>query len=253
MYDLQKANMWKRISAALLDVILLFLVAVTLAWAISSIADYDSYSAELQACYDRYESEFGVDLEISSEDYAALSQEEQAKYDDVVEAISKDEEAYYLYNMIINLTLISVIFSILISYLLFEFLVPLLLGNGQTIGKKVFSLGVMRLDGVKLTPVLLFARTVLGKCAVCTLLPIMAFIMIYFGFMGVIGTVVILGIVLMQIVLTFATRAHTPIHDILAHTVVIDLASQMIFDTPEDLIKYKQRVHAELVSQDDSY
>lgn len=253
MYDLQKANMWKRISAALLDVILLFLIAVTLAWATSSIFKYDSYSAQLQACYDKYEAEYGVDLGISSTEYEAMTDEERSKYDAVVDALSKDEEAYYLYNMLINLTLVSVISSIIISYLLVEFLPPMIFGNGQTIGKKIFSLGVMRYDGVKLTPVLLFARTIIGKCAVGTLLPAMAIILVNFGYMGFIGTAVVLGIALLQIVLTFATKAHTPLHDILAHTVVIDLSSQMIFDTPEDLLKYKERIHAELVSRDDSY
>jgi hypothetical protein len=34
---------------------------------------------------------------------------------------------------------------------LLEFLVPYLLKNGQTVGKKMFSLGVMRVDGVKIS------------------------------------------------------------------------------------------------------
>ena len=36
-----------------------------------------------------------------------------------------------------------------------------------------------------------------------------------------------------------------PIHDKLAGTVTVDLASQMIFDSPEALLEYKKRLHAE--------
>jgi hypothetical protein len=35
------------------------------------------------------------------------------------------------------------------------------------------------------------------------------------------------------------------LHDVLAKTVVIDLASQMIFENEEALIAYKTKVHAD--------
>ena len=36
-----------------------------------------------------------------------------------------------------------------------------------------------------------------------------------------------------------------PLHDLLAQTVAVDMASQLIFDSPEDLLEYKKRLHAE--------
>ena len=39
------------------------------------------------------------------------------------------------------------------------------------------------------------------------------------------------------------------IYDMLANTVTVDMASQMIFDSPEALLEYKQRVHAEAVER----
>ena len=141
------------------------------------------------------------------------------------------------------------IFSVLLAYLVLEFLVPLFLKNGQTVGKKIFGIGVMRVDGVRVTPVLMFARSVLGKCTVETLVPVLIVIMILFGIMGFFGTMVILALGLFQIILVAATRARTPIHDLLAQTVTVDFASQMIFDTPEDLLAYKTRIHAEEVEK----
>ena len=35
--------------------------------------------------------------------------------------------------------------------------------------------------------------------------------------------------------------------DKMAHTVAVDMASQMIFDSPEALLEYKKRIHAESV------
>ena len=49
----------------------------------------------------------------------------------------------------------------------------------------------------------------------------------------------------MQIILLIATDTNSLIHDLLAKTVVIDFASQMIFADEEEMIAYKKRVHAE--------
>ena len=249
MYDFQRANMWKRISAALLDFILLITVIMGMALLMSALLGYDGYMDRMNAKYDEYEAQYGLSFDITSEEYNALPPEEKAVFDEANEAFGKDEEAIYLQNVLFNNALIIVIFSVLLAYLVLEFLVPLFLKNGQTVGKKIFGIGVMRVDGVRVTPVLMFARSVLGKCTVETLVPVLIVIMILFGIMGFFGTMVILALGLFQIILVAATRARTPIHDLLAQTVTVDFASQMIFDTPEDLLAYKTRIHAEEVEK----
>ena len=167
-----------------------------------------------------------------------------------MDAFSADSEAGYVYTMIVNFTFMIVTFSILLAFLLFEFIVPLLFGNGQTLGKKVFGVAVMRADGVKISPIILFARTILGKCTVETLLPAYILIMIYLNIMGIVGTAVILALLIVQMVLLATDKARTPLHDKLAHTVTVDYASQMIFDSPEALIAYKQKLHADKVASE---
>ena len=247
MYDFQKANMWKRISAALCDLIALAIVVVGIALLLSTVLGYDGYSVRFAEISNSYAEEYGVDLDISTTDFKALGEEERARYEAADQAVAADREANYVYGMIVNLTLIIITFSLLVAFLLLEFLVPLLFGNGQTLGKKVFGVAVMRVDGVKLSPVLLFARTVLGKYTVETMIPVFIIIMIALGLMGIFGTVVILGLLVLQLVLLITTKARTPLHDKLAHTVCVDLASQMIFDSPEALLEYKKRIHAEQV------
>ena len=86
--DLQKANMWKRISAYLFDTILLGIAAVGLAFLRSNILGYDYYSNKLNEAYQKYALEYGVDFEISAADYELLSDEEIRLYDDAIKAIA---------------------------------------------------------------------------------------------------------------------------------------------------------------------
>lgn len=252
MYDFQRANMWKRISAALCDLIALCIVVVGIALLLSTVLGYDKYTTRLEEISDSYATEYNVDLEISQSEYEKLSEDELARYEAANKAFVDDGEANYVYKMIVNLTLIIVTFSILIAFLLLEFLVPLLFGNGQTLGKKVFGVAVMRADGVKISPILLFARTILGKYTLETMVPVFIIVMIFLGLMGAFGTIIVLGFLVLQIVLVAVTKARTPLHDKLAHTVCVDLASQMIFDTPEAMLEYKKKIHAEKVEGEKS-
>ena len=103
----------------------------------------------------------------------------------------------------------------------------------------------MRVDGVKVVGPLMFIRTVLGKFTIETMIPIFIIMMIFFGSVGIEGTIILGLILLVQVVLMIKTQTNSAIHDILAKTVVIDVASQMIFDSEADLIAYKEKTHAE--------
>ena len=249
MFDLQRASMWKRLSAALFDSIILFTVIVGMALLLSTVLNYDSYVTRLDELEQKYGEEFRVDLDITAEEMEALSEEERQVYEAANEAYGKDPDVVYAYNMMLSLAMIIITFSILLGYLLLEFLVPLLLKNGQTFGKKLFGIGLMRADGVRLPSVLLFARTVLGKFTIGTMVPVYVVIMIVFGRLGLFGTVIVGGLLLVQAILFFGTHEHTPIHDKLAGTVAVDLGSQMIFETPDELLEYKKRIHAESVEK----
>lgn len=249
MYDLQKANVWKRISAAFLDVILLFIATLGFALLLTSALGFDGYMAQKDALDAQYMEEYGLDPTLTQEELDAFTDMEKESYQAAVdaanEAIRNDPELSRLLGMILSLAMVIVIFSILLSYLIFEFLVPLLFKNGQTLGKKIFGVAVMRVDGVRLTPFLLFARTVLGKYTIGTMVPVFAVVLMLFGKMSFLGVLIVGGLTLLQAILFFGSRNHTPIHDKLAQTVAVDMASQMIFDSPEALLEYKKRLHAE--------
>lgn len=245
IYDLQKASMWKRASAFLFDFIILGVLVVGIAVAMSSVMGYDKYMGQVDEAYATYESQYGIDFEISQDDFNKLSKEEQDNWWAAYEALIADKDAMYAYNMVVNMTMVIATLSFLISFVILEFAVPMLLKNGQTLGKKIFGIGVMRVDGVKVVGPLMFIRTVLGKFTIETMIPIFIIMMIFFGSLGLEGTIILGLILLVQIILMIATHTNSMIHDVLAKTVVVDVASQMIFDSEEDMIAYKEKKHAE--------
>ena len=249
IYDLQKANMWKRCSAALFDFIILVMAVVGLAALLSNVLGYDGYYNQMNAAYDKYEKQYGIEFDISQEEYLSKTEDEKAAYDalfnEAYDALCKDMDAMYAYNMVFNLSLLIVTFSILFAYIILEFAVPMLFGNGQTLGKKIFGIGVMRTDGVKVVGPLMFIRTILGKFTIETMIPVIIIVMMFFNTIGIVGPVIIGLILLVQIILIIKTHTNSLIHDVLAKTVVVDVASQMIFESEEALIAYKTKVHAE--------
>lgn len=242
--------MFKRISAYLFDFIMLSILAVGLGFIISSLTGYDNYSTALNDAYDKYEAEYSIEFEIAEDIYLSFTDEERANYDAAYNALIGDADAMYAYNMVINLTLVIITMAILLSYVVLEFVIPLMLGNGQTLGKKIFGIALMRTDGVKISPPLLFIRTILGKFTIETMIPVLIIIMIYFNSIGVVGILVLFLILVLEICVLISTKTNSLIHDILAKTVAVDLASQMIFDTEADMIAYKNKVHAEKAARE---
>lgn len=250
-FDLQKGSVTKRVAAWLLDCMLLLTLVVGAASGLSALLGYDKYQTQLNDAYEKYKTEYDIEFQITQEAYEALSAEEKEVYNAAAKALNSDETAMYAYEMIINLTMLITSGAFLVGILLTEFVLPLILGNGQTLGKKAFGLGVIRTDGVKLSPVQLFIRSILGKYAVETMIPVYVFLSILFQTGGIIGVTLVLVLWITQICLLIFNRNKAQFHDLLAGTVVVDIASQTVFATVDDLIAYKNKLHAEEVSKQD--
>ena len=247
--SLQKANFWKRISAWLLDFILLAVLAVGGAAATSAIFGYDKYTAELATYQAEYETDYGVDFDISQEDFENLPQAEQEEYNKVVELFGKDERVLKTYNTLFYMSIAIISIGLLFGVLVVEFFIPLFLHNGQTVGKKVFGIAVMRTTCVRLKDSVLFIRALFGKYVIELMVPAILIIMIFYGAIGIVGTITIILLLVLQIGVMIATQTNSSIHDLLTDTVVVDMASQQIFDTEEDLLAYKQEQHAQEVAR----
>lgn len=243
--QIEKASLWKRIAAWMFDGIIAGILAVGFGLLLSALLGYDGYSNTLNEAYAKYETQYGVTFEISQSEYEAMTEEARKNYDAAYEALIADKEAVYAYNMMLSLTLVITTLGILLAVLVWEFIIPLLLGNGQTLGKKIFSLCLVRQDGVKLNNLQLFTRTILGKYTIETMIPVCILLMLFWGTMDLTGTLILLALLLAQGLCVGLTAGNCAIHDLLAGTVVVDISSQTIFRTTEELIAYKKKVAAE--------
>ena len=255
IYDLQKDSILKRISAFLLDFILICIVAVGAAALFSLILNFDQ---AYQGYYDRYEIVFSqVDADIRQElgiDFTwtegvdKLTAEQKVKYDQYVqklgEELNKDKDLVIAYNNIVILTLTIIPLSFFVAFLLLEFVVPLIFKNGQTVGKKIFGIAVCHTTGVKISTFSLFVRGVIGKFTIETMVPVFLLLMMFFR--GGITALIIIGLLLiLQLVLLLKTKTRSLIHDVISYSCEVDLASQMIFDTEDDRLKYITQSHAQ--------
>lgn len=250
-HDIQKASLWKRVAAGLLDLILILILATGTAWVISLAVDYDGYNARLQQVYQDYAQEYGIDINLSAEEITALPEQQQELYRQADAAINQDNNARYLFTMVVSLMLLLVTGGILVAYIMVEWLLPLMLGNGQTVGKKVFSLCLIRNDGVKMNNLQLFVRAILGKFTVETMIPVYSVIMLIFGQGNYFILLLAVAVPIVQMILLVATRNHCLFHDLMVGTVVVDYGSQKIFKTTDDLVAYQKKLAAERAAKQD--
>lgn len=265
IYDVQKASVTKRFAAFLLDIILIACLAVGFMALVAVICKYDTHyktyttivTDTQKQVIEEYKTSHGVDLGISKEDYDKLTAQEQEKFNiaakEVGEELNKrlmQNETYVKESMLVlSFTLMMTTIGIFLSVFVLEFVFPLIFKNGQTIGKKVFSIAVMHTNGVRVRPFSMFVRAILGMYVFEIMVPVLVGIMMFFNILNIIiGTCVLVAILILQIAVFISTRNTTKsfLHDLMARTVVVDLSSQMIFDSEEERLEFVKAEQREL-------
>ena len=243
--DLQKASLLKRASAFLLDAILLVVLATGFFYIISVVTGYEQHRLVVAEATERISQEYGITAELTRKSYEELPEAEIAAINAADKALQSDAAACRAYAMVANLSTLIVSLGLLLAFVLLEFVVPLLFGNGQTLGKKIFGIAVMHIQGVKLGHVALFTRTVLGKYAVETMPLALSALYLISGLGSPVFLLIGAALLLVQLIVVIVSHENALLHDKMAVTVTVDLASQMIFDTYDQLLDYKKKMHAE--------
>ena len=243
--DLQKANLSKRIAALLLDFILVTILITGSAAVFTALTDYDVHLATADQRQKHFESEYNVRFDITEEEFLALSEEKQQIYNDAYQALREDKAFLRAYNSMISLIMLILSASILVGVMVVDFIIPLFLKNGQTLGKKIFGIGLVRIDGVQLTTLQLFVRTFLGKFVIELMIPVCIVVLLIFNAANIIHLAILAILLVAQIACVAATRTNSAIHDLLAGTAAIDISSQQIFRSSEELLEYTKKIHAE--------
>ncbi|MBQ7728843.1 MAG: RDD family protein, partial [Spirochaetales bacterium] len=200
---------------------------------------------------------YGVDFDsiLNQADYDAMSDSQRANYDAAVDAMNNDPEIMRALNVIVRMIIAIVSISVFLAFMVIEFIIPLIMKNGQTVGKKIFGLAVMRVNGVRIRTVSLFIRTFLGKYVIETMIPVLIALMIIFNAIGIMGGPGIMGLIFVgllligQVLLLCFTKTKSMIHDIISDCVVVDMASQLIFDDEQSMLQYKAQKSAEIAAK----
>ena len=283
MFELRKIGIVKRASALLLDAILLVVLTTGFIFIISLICNFNHQQDLADGYYNEWEDfrkDYIADVSdyygfVYTEDGNSYKVEKDGKKSEIgkvielldksngefdyekpnAEKVAEAYEAYLLltpsakveaqYKLVYSLLFMMISIGALLSYIVLEFVLPIIFKNGQTVGKKVFGICLVRADCVKITTLALFARTILGKFTIETMFPILLMFMLLFGGMGWLALILLSALTILNIVLFFATKNKTPIHDLIAGTVVVDAKLQMIYASEEELVQKKSEAAAE--------
>ena len=250
-FSIQKASFWKRLSAWMVDTVLVILLSMTFSLPVLQILNFDTYGQQMTSIQNEYkqqiETQFELDLDIEKSEYENLPEHVKTQYDQATQALNdalgKDETYTKLRADRVSLVVTDACIVLFISILLAHFVLPLLLKNGQTLGKKVFGLATVRTNGVKVSPTSLFIRSLVGLYAIETM-AVAFFLLIY-----PVGVIAAILVQVLQIGVMIKTPTNSSIHDLLADTVVVDFASQRIFETQEEREEYLAKLAQEELSE----
>lgn len=235
-YTLNLANPWKRFAAWLLDFILLATLAVGIMWLLSIAFNFTAENAKLYSYYEQYGVYTVTDgVGVFCETDAAYSNECAAKWTN----FGNDASAVAQYQKIVTLTFIMLTLGVFIATTIIYLVFPLIFKNGQTIGKKVMGVALLSKDEIQVSTFQVVTRYLLGNFTVMLMLPIMlVLVAIYFNW-GLILTIPGIAIELGNLVAIMATKNKQNIPDLIARTIPVDISSQIIAKTPEELSMYK--------------
>ena len=231
--NIPKASLWRRIAAWLLDLIFVAALAIGFGLALYTILGYDNYNQTLEVAYNQYEAQYGTVFDITTAEYEALTAEEKETNDAAYNALLSDEDAMHAYEMLVSLSLVIAACGILLALLIWELFIPLFLGN-RTLGKKLLGLCVIRKNGAPLTPLQLFARTLLGKFVIESLIPVYILLMLFWGSASPVGAAFLLGLPILQFLLLRFSSTGCVIHDLVSGAIVADKAALTFLNLTED-------------------
>lgn len=244
MSEFYKAKPIKRFVAYVIDMLLLLAITFGVMVPMCSWLGYEDSRAELVPFYEKYSQEYGIDLQISGTEYDELSQKQKEAYDKAYDAMNQDKDALYVMNKVLFAVLASAAVGFLVGYVILEVALPLILKNGQTIGKKAMKLCVMHKAHVTVSPWQVIFRAILGKYFIGTLIPMVLLALPELKIWIISGSLILALIAMTQAFIVLMSQANCGIHDKLFNTVVADFEQQHIFDTLEERRAYDAELEA---------
>jgi len=216
----------KRAFAGAIDVLLIAILTVFIAMPMSKLTGFESARADVGAVSARIKEESGISADLTPQEYQNLTDEQIQKYEAGWIEYFNEEENIRTYNRMVVGSYLTVLGSILVAVLILELAIPLFLGDGQTLGKKMMGLVVIRMSGEQVDTLGIIARALLGKYLVEIAVPVFTVLAIYNGNSSGRSSFMIVGLFLAQAACMGLTRERRLIHDFLSGTRVVAAESE---------------------------
>ena len=225
-------KMINRVAAFILDFVLLLILFTGILYFISLFADFDNHYAILQ---EEYKKVGYLIFNPEVNDYVFITPD-SPNYDSVIDLINENElllkELSFVNRFSVNAPLISVT----ISMFILEFIIPLFLKNGQTIGMKFFKIALISNNNLAVTSTQLFARCLIGKIAILGVVPVLAILYIFLNAGGgLFGSIILLIIVIIQLIMIIKNKNHEGIQDKIAQVYPVNFTETVIYKTQKEL------------------
>lgn len=253
MLDFHKAKPIKRLAAYLIDLIMLVAITAGVWIAMYSAMDYNTYVQEFQGYIDEYAQKHGVDLSIPSNEIQNYPEEVQEKYNEALLDLNDNKEAMASYAQRFKIDILAAMVGFFVAYLILEVMIPLILKNGQTVGKKIMGLCVMHKYHVRVGAMQIIYRSILGKYFIETMIPVGMLLLKNYGVLGTTASLIMAVIAMTQGFIVLMSQANCGIHDKLFHTVVADFKKQYIFDSWNERFDFQEAYDKEMAEREARY
>lgn len=234
IFDPVLAPLKLRGAAYFVDIILFIILFTGVVLLASFLVGFQDNYELLQEMYIKY----GVYVGSSSGGYNLCNTSEEV-CQNAWKEFFKDDLAFSYYSNSIQLILHMFAITAVISSFIYEFLIPTILGNGQTIGMKIMKVCLVNEENYRISNIQLFTRFLFGKLLINLLIPIFA--TIYFVFYGgnLIALLVIIAIPLINIIMTVYTKTKSGIANTIGKVIAVSMEETYIFESKEAYIAAK--------------
>ncbi|MDY4788607.1 MAG: RDD family protein [Bacilli bacterium] len=249
-YTIQKPSFFKRVVALIFDIICVTFLFVAVENLVSHPIVNAAYNYdELDHKYEEKLVEHGIGyFDEKDGNKFKLNELPEGQTDYDWTSFRKDEDALYYEGMVSNLNLFKITLDALLSELIVFCIVPLILRNGQTLGKKLMHLGLISTNEVKVRSWNVFARYAIGIFALETMISLFFFTFFIFPLP-----------LILSFIFAVSSKRGMALHDYIGGTIVIDMNNTVILDTVEERKKrileekeaFKMQQSNKMISQEE--
>ena len=234
VYSLNRATGGRRLAAWLLDLILIATLSVGFMLLTSLAVSYDKQQNKLFDYYRTHEV-----LVMDDKNNEVFCKSEDATCQKNWQEFAKDKDAIAQYNKVNELTVVILTVGVFSSLLVTHFIVPLILKDGRTVGKRIMGISLISTDEIRVNTNQMFIRFLMGEFLVTYMIPIILIFTAMISGGGLFYTLTALAIMVANILCLIFTKNRQNLSDLIGKTIAVDTASQIICDTKEELSELK--------------